>query len=90
MDRFGTTKILHTDDKSRAFYKDSFDNIMKKFAAAWMRKEKNLQKKQLSSIFDMALDYDLPSHETILQGNSNARSMQLNKTLKEQEDAIPI
>ena len=70
-------------NKLRAFNKDLFDNRMKKFAAAWMRKEKNLQKKQSSNIFDMVLDYDLPSHKTILQENNNVREMQLNKTLKE-------
>ena len=35
-------ELMQEVNESRAFYKDSFDKRMKKFAAAWWMKEQNL------------------------------------------------
>ena len=59
-------------NKSRAFYKDSFDNQMKKFAAVWWLKEKKLCQRKQGTMFDMTLEFNLPSHATILQQSNNS------------------
>jgi len=81
---------MYTINKSRALYKDLFDKRMKKFANKWTTKEKNERKKQSTSIFNMTLDNDLPSHQDILLENDNVRAMEINKSLEEELDAVPI
>ena len=83
-------ELLKEVNESRAFYKDSFDSCMKKFASAWLLKEKNLQKKKTVTMFDMELDHNLPTHATILQQANNQEAQLLNKTLKSHNDVIPI
>ena len=82
--------LMYTINKSRALYKDSFDKRMKKFANNWTTKEKNERKKQSTSIFNMTLDNDLPSNQDILLENDNVRAMEINKSLEEELDAVPI
>ena len=77
-------------NESRAFYKESFDPRMKKFAASWWLKEKNLRKKKERNTFDMTLDINLPSNATILQQANNNAAQFLNATLLLQEDVVPI
>ena len=48
------------------------------------------RKKQSTSIFNMTLDNDLPSHQDILLENDNVRAMEINKSLEEELDAVPI
>ena len=77
-------------NESRAFYNESFNKRMKKFAAAWWLKEKNLRKKKQSNTFDMTLEINLPSHATILQQANNNAAQLLNATLILHDDEIPI
>ena len=77
-------------NESRAFYKESFDKRMKKFAAAWWLKEKNLRKKKQGNTFDMTLEINLPSHATILQQANNNEAQLLNATLISHNDVVPI
>ena len=77
-------------NKSRAFYNESFNKRMRKFAAAWWLKEKNLGKKKQGNTFDMTLEINLPSHATILQQANNNAAQLLNATLISHDDEIPI
>ena len=77
-------------NESRAFYKDSFDKRMKKFATTWVMKEKNHRRKKQAAMFDMALEFNLPNHATIVQEANNQAAQLLNETLKSHEDALPI
>ena len=83
-------ELMKEVNESRAFYKDSFDSCMKKFASAWLLKEKNLRKKQTVTMFDMELDHNLPTHATILQQANNQAAQLLNETLKSHNNEIPI
>ena len=64
-------ELMKEVNESRAFYKDSFDNQMKKFAEKWWLKEKNLRQKKQGKMFDMTLEFNLPSHATIVQQSNN-------------------
>ena len=77
-------------NESRAFYKESFDKQMKRFAAAWWPKEKNLRKKKQGNTFDMTLEINLPTHATILQQATNNAAQLLNATLVSHNDVVPI
>ena len=77
-------------NESRVFYKDSFDLRMKKFATTWVMKEKNRRRKKQAAVFDMALDFNLPNHKTIIQQVNNKAAQLLNETLKSHDDEIPI
>ena len=77
-------------NESRAFYKESFDLRMKKFATTWVMKEKNRRRKKQAAVFDMALEFNLPNHATIVQEANNRAAQLLNEKLKSHEDALPI
>ena len=77
-------------NESRAFYKGSFDNGMKKFATTWLMKAKNLRWKKEAAMFDMALDFNLPNHATILQQANNHEAHLLNEELKSHDNEVPI
>ena len=82
--------LMKEVNESRAFYKESFDKRMKKFAAAWWLKEKNLRKKKQEKMFDMTLEINLPSHATIVQQANNNAARLLNETLISHNDVVPI
>ena len=83
-------ELMNEVNESRAFYKDSFDLRMKKFATTWVMKEKNRRRKKQAAMFDMALEFNLPNHATIVQEANNQAAQSLNETLKSHEDALPI
>ena len=83
-------ELMKEVNESRAFYNESFDKRMTKFAAAWWLKEKNLRKKKQGNRFDMTLEINLPSHATILQQANNNEAQLLNATLISHNDVVPI
>ena len=53
-------------------------------------KEKNCRRQKQAAMFDMALEFNLPNHATIVQEANNQAAQLLNETLKSHEDALPI
>ena len=77
-------------NESRALWKGSFNERMKKFAIGWSLQEQKLRKKKYENTFDMTLEFNLPSHEAILQQANNNEVELLNQQLLASEDVIPI
>ena len=62
---------------------------MKRFATAWVKREREDRNQRSTNIFNMVLDNDLPSHQAIIQQNENVAAMEVNRTLEDLDDKLP-